>query len=312
MICWKYTMIKKTASSAILEQLASENHRILSDWRALLLLRRATFSTPPELRRWSSLPESVDDLYPLLRQMETRGEIAGLPKLRHIYQVTVPYARTATVQEDEILMEINPYAAISHLSALVYHGLTDDLPQELTTIVPSSYTGGLIPPGTTPTDWEDLPLVRGRRPDRILEWRVHWVRVPSNRYFGLREYQPQGYPVRVTMPERTLVDGLQEPHFCGGFENVLRAWVRARDTLDLDVLVEIVEQFDVAILRQRVGFILDQLDLPYPPVEKWRAGAKRGGSSKLLGTAPFDGTHISERWNMSINAPVAVLSENVA
>lgn len=302
--------MKKTAATAILEQLSAENRRILSDWRAFLLLRHATFSTPSDARRWSTLPEWISDLYPLLRQMEARGDITPLSKLNHIYQVTVPYARSGVVQEDEILMEVNPYAAISHLSALVFHGLTDALPQELTVIVPASRTGGLIPPGTTPTDWEGIPLVQGRRPDNILKWRMHWIRIAPDRYFGLREYQPQGYPVRVTTPERTLIDGLQDPELCGGFENVLRAWVQARDTLDLDTLIEVIDQYNVGVLRQRVGFVLDQIGLSHPSVEAWRTKAKRGGSSKLLGIAPYAPTY-SERWNLSINAPVSVLSESV-
>ena len=238
--------------------------------------------------------------------MEGRGEIAPLRRLDHIYRVTVPYARTGDVQEDEVLMEVNPYAAISHLSALVFHGLTDDLPQELIATVPAKYTGDVLPPGTTASDWENVPLVRGYRPDRILSWSLRWVRVTPGRYFGLREYQPQGYPVRVMMPERALVDGLQDPSLSGGFENVLRAWVRARDMLDLDALLEI------GVLRQRVGFILDQLGLAHPAIEMWHAHAKRGGSSKLVGSAPYDGAHYSERWSLSINAPIAVLSESIA
>ncbi len=304
-------MVKKTAASAILEQLAAENRRILSDWRAFLLLRRATFRISPDARRWADLPRQIDELYPLLRQMGARSEIVAVPGLGRIYQVTVPYARTGVVQEDEILMEANPYAAVSHVSALVFHGLTDDLPQELIATVPASYAGDLLPPGTTALDWEGLSPVHGRRPSKILSWPVRWIRVTPDRYFGLREYQPQGYPVRVTTPERTLVDGLQDPSLCGGFEHVLQAWTRARDTLDLAALVEIVDRFDVGVLRQRVGFILDELDLAHPAVEAWRTLAKRGGSSKLLGSEPYAPTY-SERWSLSINAPIAALSGNVA
>ncbi len=302
--------MQKTAATAILEQLAAENRRILSDWRALLLLRRATFSIPPAMRRWSTIPETVSDTHTLLHQMKRRGELAPLPKFNHIYRVTVPYARGEAVQEDEILMEVNPYAAISHLSALVFHGLTDDLPQELIATVPARYMGDVLPPGTMASDWDNIPLVRGSRPDKIMALSMRWVRVTPDRYFGLREYQPQGYPVRVTTPERTLVDGLQDPALSGGFENVLRAWVRARDILDLDALAEIVDRFNIEVMRQRVGFILDQLGLAHPAIETWRTRAKRGGSSKLVGSTPYDGGYYSERWNLSINAPIAILSES--
>ncbi len=304
-------MTKMTAGRAILDQLARENRRVLSEWRALLLLRRATFDIRQDARRWSAVPDAVQDVRPLLSQMEQRGELAPVPKLSHMYEVTVPYARKGEMDEAEVLMEVHPYAAISHLSALVFHGLSDDMPLGLTVIVPA-YRGGTLPPGTTPEDWEGMSPVAGRTPPTILRVPVHWTRVAADRYFGLREYRPRGYPIRVTTPERALVDGLLDPQLCGGLDNVLQAWARTRDTLDLDDLIEIVDEFGVAVLRQRVGYVLDRLDLAHPTVEAWRAGAKRGGSSKLLGSAPYDGACYSERWNLSINAPVAALVEGMA
>lgn len=305
-------LVKTTAATAILERLATQRRRVVSDWRALLLLRQATIDVSPDERRWSTMPDDVADIYPLLRQMVARGEITPLPKLHYTYAVTVPYARTGPPHEDEVLMEVNPYATISHLSALVYHRLTDDLPQVLTAMFLPYQTAGVLPVGTASEDWEGLTLVIGRRPDIIVGQRMRWVRVTPDRYFGVQDYRPSGYPVRVTTPERTLVDGLQAPDLCGGFDNVLHAWARARDSLNLDALVSVVEQFNVGVLRQRVGFILDQLDLTHPSVEAWRAHAQRGGSSRLLATAPYDGTTYSERWNLSINAPISVLTENVA
>jgi predicted transcriptional regulator of viral defense system len=302
---------RMSAAAAILSQLARENRRVLSDWRALLLLRRATVELPAELRRWEEVPDEPVHIHPLLHRMATRGELASIAHLNHIYEVTVPYADRGVIDEEEILMEAHPYATISHLSALVYHGLTDDLPQVLTVMIPNSRTGGVLPPGTNPTDWEGVSPVRPHKPSRIGKQRVEWIEVPVGHYFGMRDYQPHGYPVRVTTPERTLVDGLQDPPHCGGFDNVLRAWSRMRDRLDPDVLVQVVEQFNIAVLRQRVGFILDELRITDPMVEAWRAKAKRGGSSRLLAAAPYAPTY-SERWNLSINAPTAALHEDGA
>jgi predicted transcriptional regulator of viral defense system len=107
-------------------------------------------------------------------------------------------------------------------------------------------------------------------------------------------------------PERTLLDGLLAPERCGGFDNVLGAWVRARDTLDLDRLVEYVERLDVGVVRQRAGFLLEELDLSHPALARWQARARRGGSSKLLGSAPYAPTY-SERWSLSLNAPLTAL-----
>ena len=197
--------------------------------------------------------------------MVRREELRSLQDITGIYEVTVPYAREGLVEEDEILMEVHPYATLSHLSALVFHSLTDDLPKGITALLPSGERGDLLPTGTEPLDWESLALVTGKAVSRILDQPVHWTRTDPSRYFGFREYAPRGYPVRVTTPERTLLDCLQRPELCGGIEGALQAWVRARDLLDVALLVSYVNRLDIAILRQRVGFVLAELGFASRP-----------------------------------------------
>lgn len=281
---------------------------MLSGWRGLILLRRATFSLPPHERRWIRLPRDVGELAPLFRQMRERGEIKAIKGVRHLYEVTVPYARLGFVDEREALLELHPYAALSHLTALVFHGLTDEQPKGLTATISVDSRGGLLPIGTVPSDWEGVAPPSGRAVPRVLGHPVAWQRVKPERFFGFAEYQPFGLPLRLTVVERTLIDGLQAPDLCGGIGNVLRAWALARDAIDLDVLVHQAERFDVAVLRQRVGFVLDQIGLAHPRVERWQVGAHRGGSSRLVGSLPFAAT-FDERWNLSINASIDALSD---
>lgn len=203
-------------------------------------------------------------------------------------------------------MEVHPYAALSRISALAFHGLTDELPQTMIAMVSQDERAGMLPPDTRPQDWIGLDLIPGRKVDRVLGHPVRWIRVKPERYFGVADYQPLGYTVRVTTPERTLLDGLLDPESSGGLENVLRAWTLARDTLDVDTLVHQAERFRVAVLRQRVGFILESLDLQHPLLDRWQATATRGGSSKLLASAPYADTY-SDRWNLSLNASIAAL-----
>lgn len=299
-------MLAKTAAIAILEQLAAERRRVLSDWRALVLLRRATLATPASARRWEQFPTAVDEVHPILRRMVGRGEVQPIHGLRHVYEVTVPYARLAPLSEEEILMEAHPYAALSHLSALAFHGLTDMLAKELVAIAPTADIPGMYPPGTTAQDWLGLDLIPGRRVKQVLRRPVRWIHIKPERYFGIGHYQPHGYTILVTTPERTLLDALQSPEVSGGLDNVLEAWLLARDTLDVDALVHFVERFDINLLRQRAGFLLEELGLAHAALDRWQALAGRGGSSRLLASAPYAST-FSERWNLSINAPVDIL-----
>ena len=115
---------RATAAEALLTLLAEQDRRVVSPWRALILLRRATLALPASSRRWTALPATEADLAPLLRKMSARGQVKPLPHDEGLYHVTVPYAERVPFDEFEVLFEIHPYAVLSHLSALYFHNLT--------------------------------------------------------------------------------------------------------------------------------------------------------------------------------------------
>lgn len=298
----------KSASAAILYQLSGEGRLVLSDWRAALYLRRAAFSSDASRRRWSTVPSEPKEVRPILRRMLTRGEIEPVRGVRHLYRAAVPYAKEKEVDEREVLMEVHPYACLGYLSALFYHGMTEEMPKGMTTVAPADGKGGVLPPGTNADDWEGLSLPKGRRPADVLGMPVRWRSAKPERYFGFELYRGQGFPLRVTTRERTLVDGLRDPGLSGGLENVLRAWAASTDLLDADSVVYQVERLGEGALRQRVGFVIEKLGLWHPALEGWSESTERGGSRKLLASAPYAPTY-DERWDLSINAPVGALED---
>lgn len=199
---------------------------MFASWRTLIALRRATFSIPYQQRRWSNLPKTTLDIMPILNQMERREEIAHIPPLRNLYQVTVPYAKTGSLDENEIVMELHPFCVLSHASALSFHNLTDDFEKRITVTTASKPSATLLPSGTTVEDWEELKLPAGTKAQDILGHPVKWIQVDTQKFFGTSEYRRFGYPLRVTDRERTLLDGLTRPELCGGLENVLRGWAK--------------------------------------------------------------------------------------
>jgi len=299
---------KTSIAGALQERLATENRRVLSDWRAILLLRRASREIPLGDRRWKTPPHNVPEIRPILNRLSKAGELVLLESFPFLYRVNAPYARTEAVEEEEVLMELHPYAALSHLSALTFHHMTEQLSKDIHVSIPDNGSGGFLPLGTRSEDWEGVALVRGRVADFIFGRRIHWHRLVSKRIFGTSASHYHGYPVRVTTPERTLLDGLLHPDWSGGFANVLRAWAGYRDLIDLKALVKYVDQLDVRILRQRAGFLMEELGLRHPALDIWVTQAHRGGSSKLNGGAEFS-SQFSERWQLSINAPIDVLRE---
>jgi predicted transcriptional regulator of viral defense system len=299
---------RTSIAGALQERLAAENRRVLSDWRAVVLLRRASSEIPPGDRRWKTPARNVLEVRPILNRLSKAGELVPLESFPFLYRVNAPYARSEAVEEEELLMELHPYAALSHISALTFHQMTEQLSKEIHVTIPDDGPGGFLPLGTKSEDWEGVPLIRGRVADSIFDRRIHWHRSVSKRIFGTSESDYHGYPVRVTTPERTLLDGLLRPDWSGGFVNVLHAWAGYRDLIDLKALVKYVDQFDVRILRQRAGFLLEELGLRHPALDIWVTQAQRGGSSKLNGGAEFS-SQFSQRWQLSINAPIHILRE---
>ncbi|WIG94327.1 type IV toxin-antitoxin system AbiEi family antitoxin [Myxococcus sp. SDU36] len=300
--------MKLTYGKALVHQLAAENRRVVSDWRALLLLRRASHQTKPEDRRWRDAPTSLEAIHPIMSRLVNSNEFALVEGCPHVYEALAPYGRSGIIGAEEVLMEAHPFAALSHITALAFHGLTDDFPQEIHAVVHSGPSSHLIPPGIQQEDWAETGWAAwGRMPKSLFGQSIDWHRLrtaPSD--FGTAEYRPHGYPVRVTTPERTLVDGLAHPEWCGGLQKVLQAWVQARDVLNVDALVEFVDTLNQGVLRQRTGFVMEQLGLHHAALQEWPHLAKRGGSSRLAGSEPFAPT-FNDRWKLSINAPIEAL-----
>jgi len=121
----------------------------------------------------------------------------------------------------------------------------------------------------------------------------------------------QGSAIYITDVERTLLDALRFPHRCGGATEVLRIWKRSIDNLNVDTLIDYVAKFNQVLLRQRVGFILEQLGETHPTFDEWAAKSVRGSSARLFADIEFSPNH-SARWNLSINAPDAILSDQSA
>ena len=67
--------------------------------------------------------------------------------------------------------------------------------------------------------------------------------------------------VRITDLERTLIDGLIRPQYCGGFREVLSAFEIAKDRMKIEKLLDYGKKSPHAV-QKRLGWILEQLSMP--------------------------------------------------
>src|ERR1700690_2926512 len=102
----------QTILDSLEEQLAASRRRVVSDWRAMLLLQQAVKTVPESRRRWHVAPANTSESRTLLQRLAASGNLEPYQSYPHLYRVISPYAKQDPIVEDEILMELHPYAAL--------------------------------------------------------------------------------------------------------------------------------------------------------------------------------------------------------
>ena len=139
-----------------------------------------------------------------------------LVRLRNgLYALSSSVPGATPVHEFEIAMALADPAAISHWSALHYHGLTEQVPRKVFVLT---------------TTESSLPRKRGTHAKQIRDGYLigdtayQFVQVKPERFFGTEKVWIGEARIAVTDTERTLLDGLSRPEYCGDFAEVLHAF----------------------------------------------------------------------------------------
>lgn len=300
---------KKTIQGVVVEQLLRERRRVAADWRIFLLVKRATRDTPANERRWEKAWDELWRVKQWVQQRVERTTLGPLAECEDLFVLgeAVSSQLSGAPTAIEILMEANPTAALSHFSAMHFHGLTEEMPAPIHLATPYGRPGKIVPHGFSPEDIAEFGdgWIVCRRLESVFQHQVIWHRLRQNRMVGLKAYVRAGSHYMAMSPERVLLEGLMTPEDCGGLVSVFKAWANAVDTLDLEHLIECAEQIGSAVLRQRAGYLLERHGLRHKNLDRWADMAKPGGTSKLDPHAPFGGfLDFDERWKLAINTKV--------
>lgn len=127
-----------------------------------------------------------------------------------------------------------------------------------------------------------------------------FVQVKPGRFFGTQKVWIGEARVMVTDPERTLIDGLSRPQYCGDFAEVLHAFELRGRNLNLERMVDYALRWD-ATMAKRLGWVLEnrgvELELLEPLIQ-----VPIKGYRKLDPTGPRKGP-CNRRWMIQENLP---------
>ena len=117
---------------------------------------------------------------------------------------------------------------------------------------------------------------------------------------GVRSVDRSGRPLRVTGPERTLVEGFRSPRRVGGFAELVDACA-GFPVLDLDLLERVLRAYDEKVLWAAVGWFLERHRAAFSVPDAYLALLEsRRPRSRVYLTRGEGPGRLASRWNVML------------
>jgi len=215
---------------------------------------------------------------------------------RGLYLISSSFPGMTPVHEFEIAMALVQPSAISHWSALHFHGMTEQIPQ-----------------GVYITTTQAVPISRAvktrNKSQRSFSREINgilyeFIKIKPERFFGVKDFWVGEVKVTITDPERTLIDGLISPKYFGGWEEIYSAFEAHIPSLDLAKIIDYSLRLD-AVIAKRLGWIMEKVGVEDIILQKLEVVPIRG-YRVLDSTGPRKGT-CNKRWMIQENLPGRIL-----
>lgn len=172
-----------------------------------------------------------------LSRMEKEGWIERIEKGKYILIPLGAKKGEYTINEFIIGSQLVKPAVIAYWSALNYHGFTEQIPN-------------IVFIQTTSRKKEQELEIFGVR------YRI--VRITEKKIFGFEKVWIDDVAVLITNPEKTVVDCLDKPRYCGGIAETAKA---LHGDLDMEKLRKYAIDIGNSAVIKRLGLLCDKIGI---------------------------------------------------
>ncbi|MBW1790415.1 MAG: type IV toxin-antitoxin system AbiEi family antitoxin domain-containing protein [Deltaproteobacteria bacterium] len=96
------------------------------------------------------------------------------------------------------------------------------------------------------------------RPRSVLGTEFRFVRCKPEHLFGIMDHWvTKTRKIRVSDLERTVIDGLRQSRYCGGFSEIAKGFWMRREDIDVKKLMEYALVMDIGAVYRRLGYLLE-------------------------------------------------------
>ncbi|MFH0985150.1 MAG: type IV toxin-antitoxin system AbiEi family antitoxin, partial [Candidatus Omnitrophota bacterium] len=101
-------------------------------------------------------------------------------------------------------------------------------------------------------------VLKPRRPVHVLGVEFQFIHTPKKCFFGINDHwATKETPVKVSDLEKTVIDGLRQPEYCGGLSEVAKGlWMKHQD-MNPARLIEYAKKTGIGAVIRRLGFLME-------------------------------------------------------
>lgn len=134
-----------------------------------------------------------------------------------------------------------------------------------------------------------------------------FVLLKSKDFFGTtKHWITKQESIETSDLERTILDGLRHPEYCGGITDVAKGlWMRHTD-VGVPKLLDYARRLGVGSVYRRLGYLLELFEVGTPAELESLRDALTASYVPLDPSLPHEGSHIA-RWRLQLNVPAEEL-----
>ena len=248
--------------------------------------------TIADARKAGSYCEMSDNyVVEALHHLSSNGWITRLK--RGLYVISSSFPGMTPVHEFEIAMALVQPSAVSHWSALHFHGMTEQIPQRVYIT-----TTQAVPISRAVKTRNISQRSFSREVNGIL---YEFIKIKPERFFGIKDFWVGEVKVTITDPERTLIDGLISPKHFGDWAEIYSAFESHISSLDLAKMINYSLRLD-AVITKRLGWVMEKVGVEDAAILQKLEAVPIKGYRVLDSTGPRKGT-CNKRWMIQENLP---------
>jgi len=135
-----------------------------------------------------------------------------------------------------------------------------------------------------------------------------FVYMVERKFFGDTEITLDGYRIKISEREKTIVDCLDRLEYCGGVSEVAKALSYGRDELDFVKMAHYAVKYGNKAIIKRLGYLLEFLGFEVDETINLLRQNLTKGYSPLDTLGHREGRHI-HRWQLLLNVPQNEISQ---